>query len=259
MFDLDTITRICTISDVHGEYEQLKRAVKYAKQEGYFIVFLGDLTDGGPKPMQCIQLVYRTIDEGNGIFIVGNHDKKFYSYSLGRPATLKPINEITLRDSGRPEQFLQVYKDLVEHKRTRFYFNIGNAHFAHAAIDPVVWTDEIPEFTTKRLGLSDKFVYGFHTGETSPEGWPIRSYKWIKDIPAGHVVVVGHDRVGLGKPHTKVKISSANDRGTVVYSDTSCGKDQKGPLSSVFLHKDKGIFKIQGVSLYDHSPGDNRK
>lgn len=258
MLDLNKITKICTISDVHGEYHQLLRAVSYAQAHEYFIVFLGDLTDGGSYPKECIDLVKSVVDAEQGVFIIGNHDKKFYSYSLGRPVTLKQVNIDTIRDAQDGEHFLSVYKSLVEHPLARFYLNVGNLHFAHAAIDPVVWTGNVPDLSVHRLSLADKFVYGFHTGAHTEEGWPIRSYEWIKDIPVSETVIVGHDRVGLGKPHTKVKISSAHNRGTVVYSDTSCGKDIKGPLSSVFLKKIKGKFMIQGVSQYGYCPSNRR-
>lgn len=69
------------VGDVHGEIDALRRLMRrlgYANggvhPEGRKLVFVGDLTDGGPNSLAVVRLVARLIDEGLAQAILGNHD-----------------------------------------------------------------------------------------------------------------------------------------------------------------------------------------
>ncbi len=59
------------LSDVHGNYEALKRAIEILEMEGAEkLVCLGDIVGYGPSPSECIRKVRESCDT----VVLGNHD-----------------------------------------------------------------------------------------------------------------------------------------------------------------------------------------
>src|SRR5205823_6088066 len=63
---------IRVVGDVHGDAV----AFRYAAATDRFVVQLGDLTDYGPDNAGALRIMFRLIDEGRGLFLLGNHDLK---------------------------------------------------------------------------------------------------------------------------------------------------------------------------------------
>ena len=63
---------IRVVGDVHGD----ATAFSYAAATDRFVVQLGDLTDYGPDNAGALRIMFRMIDEGRGLFLLGNHDLK---------------------------------------------------------------------------------------------------------------------------------------------------------------------------------------
>ena len=65
---------------------------RYAAATDRFVVQLGDLTDYGPDNAGVLRIMFRLIDEGRGLFLLGNHDLKLARFLAGHPVR----NEATL-------------------------------------------------------------------------------------------------------------------------------------------------------------------
>src|ERR1035437_10638899 len=63
---------IRVVGDVHGDAD----AFAYAAATDRFLIQLGDLVDYGPDSAEVLRLMFRLIDEGRGLFLLGNHDFK---------------------------------------------------------------------------------------------------------------------------------------------------------------------------------------
>ena len=79
---------IRVVGDVHGDAV----AFGYAAATDRFVVQLGDLTDYGPDNAGVLRIMFRLIDEGRGLFLLGNHDLKLARFLAGQPVR----NEATL-------------------------------------------------------------------------------------------------------------------------------------------------------------------
>lgn len=81
------------ISDIHGEYEQLKTLLakmNFGEQDKLYV--LGDVVDRGPEPIRALQFL---MGLSNCICLVGNHE--FMAY-MGMKILLKEVTEEAVRD-----------------------------------------------------------------------------------------------------------------------------------------------------------------
>src|ERR1700758_4061285 len=72
---------IRVVGDVHGD----AAAFRYAAATDRFVVQLGDLTDYGPDNAGVLRIMFGLIDEGRGLFLLGNHDRKRARSLAGEP------------------------------------------------------------------------------------------------------------------------------------------------------------------------------
>jgi len=236
--------------DVHGDYESFKRAHDYAKGENFFFLSLGDLVDRGHKPYETVMAMADIVAEGRGGFIVGNHDDKFYRYAKGAKVGFSRDSKQTLVDVGpeREAEFLKAYTTMIDSTAfSKFYHTFDNITFVHAASHPAIWE------TDPKIGKTEKsrFIVGETVNEIDEDGYPVRLYNWIEEIPAGKTVVVGHDR----KPIRNVAITSPmtvpnKNGGKAIFLDTGCGKG--GFLSGAVVMADK-TKKFNIVTYMDFS------
>ena len=67
------------VSDVHGYYTQLKKALKDAgffdEKEPRILIVCGDLLDRGPEAKKLIEFMLQLMEEGRLIYILGNHEE----------------------------------------------------------------------------------------------------------------------------------------------------------------------------------------
>src|SRR5437764_10406581 len=84
---------IRVVGDVHGD----AAAFACAAATDRFVVQLGDLTDGGLDSAEALRIMFRLIDEGRGLFLLGNHDLKLARALAGQPVQAPPELAGTLR------------------------------------------------------------------------------------------------------------------------------------------------------------------
>lgn len=234
---------ILAVADIHGDIESLTRAVKFARSENYFIVFLGDLVDRGKYPFETVKLVHEIVYDGHGAFIIGNHDDKMHRYAKGADVRFSRDATRTLEDVGtdRMDEFLKMYTSLCEDKFfTSFYHHFGDISMVHAAVHPSMWED------TKVIKKEAKyrFIVGETNGKSDEDGYPVRLYSWISEIPSGKTVIVGHDRAPIHNVLIDKPMVCTNENGgKAIFLDTGCGKG--GYLSGALILHDKNGFRFE--------------
>ena len=228
---------IIVIGDIHNQVNHLKQAVEFAEENGLFIVLLGDLFDGGQYPYEVSQLVCGLLRDDKAVFTIGNHDDKIYRYSLGNKVKLNHDQLDTFLRVGdeNMSKFLDNVSFIVNHKNSGLCHRFSDqAIFVHAAVHQSLWENDVMHSAAKAMCL-----YGEVDGTRDERGFPIRTYQWINFVPSGKYVVVGHDRTALGKTHTMPAMLCTNQGGRVIFADSSCGKEQDGPLTGVVFTMDK--------------------
>ena len=214
---------IRVVGDVHGD----AAAFGYAVATDRFIVQLGDLTDYGPDSAGALRIMFRVIDEGRGLFLLGNHDLKLARCLAGLPVRSEPNLEATLAqlDDGLKERVV------VEVAAAPGWLRHDGVLFVHGGFHTAMLNGPAPEHGLDRPGGPlARALYGQPTGRTQPDGYPERSIRWVDRIPAGITVYCGHDRRSLdGRPYVR----RGHAGGAAVFLDTGAGKG--GHLSWIDL------------------------
>ena len=214
---------IRVVGDVHGD----AAAFGYAVATDRFIVQLGDLTDYGPDSAGALRIMFRVIDEGRGLFLLGNHDLKLARCLAGLPVRSEPNLEATLAqlDDGLKERVV------VEVAAAPGWLRHDGVLFVHGGFHTAMLNGPAPEHGLDRPGGPlARALYGQPTGRTQPDGYPERSIRWVDRIPAGITVYCGHDRRSLdGRPYVR----RGQAGGAAVFLDTGAGKG--GHLSWIDL------------------------
>jgi len=242
-FNFDDITNsikeagfngITAIGDVHGMTNDFLEIVKNAKDKNNLIIQLGDVVDYGNDSVGCVELMHQLVSNGEAIFIIGNHEKKLekyvQQYSEGnvriqvKGGLVKTVEQLKRLGDTKREMFNSKFTALMNHGR--HHVRIGNNIFVHGSS-----TRNMLTLITNRLdGVDeDRAMYGEvdHNSPTDENGYPLRLYNWVDEIPNGHVTYVGHAYLDLNNPVTKVgKLG-----GKAIFVDTGSGKG--GTLSFV--------------------------
>ena len=191
------------IGDVHGCYDeclQLFEEMGYQMKDGtplhpqgYIPVFLGDITDRGPKSVEMIEFVWElVIEKKMALYVPGNHCNKLYRYFLGNKVhathgletTVAELEALNPRVRKRVRQrFMQLY----EESPLYLVLDGGNLVVAHAGIKKEL------------IGLNNKKVrtfvlYGDITGKALPDGRPER-LDWALWHNGKPLIVYGHTPV----------------------------------------------------------------
>ena len=214
---------IRVVGDVHGD----ATAFAYAAATDRFVLQLGDLVDNGPDTAGALRIMFRLIDEGRGLFLLGNHDLKLARLIAGQPVRSGPELEVSLAQLDGP-----LRTRLVEEvTRAPGWLQRGWALFVHGGFHTGMLNQPPPAHGLERpRGPLARALYGEPTGRIQPDGYPERSLRWVDRIPAGVTVYCGHDRRSTdGRPY--VRKGSAG--GTAVFLDTGAGKG--GHLSWIDL------------------------
>jgi protein phosphatase len=211
------------VGDVHGD----ARGFAAAAATDRFVVQLGDLTDGGPDNAGALRIMFRLIDAGRGLFLLGNHDLKLAKAIAGRPVRI---------DAGLAGTLAQLDDALraraaAEIARAPGWLRHGTALFLHGGFHTAMLAGPPPPMPlTKVDGVLSRALYGETTGRVQPDGYPERSLRWVDRVPAGLTVYCGHDRrSGDGRPY----VHRGAAGGTAVFLDTGAGKG--GHLSWIDL------------------------
>ena len=210
------------VGDVHGD----SRAFAFAAETDRFVVQLGDLTDSGPDSAGALEMALRLLDEGRGVFLLGNHDRKLGRALGGQPVRIDPALEQTLTQ-------------LPPRLRERALQAIGRAPawivdrhrvFVHGGFHTAMLDNAPPPGLGRVDTALSRALFGQTTGRMQPDGYPERVLRWVDRIPEGTTVYCGHDRRSTdGRPY----IRTGNGGGTAVFLDTGAGKG--GHLSWIDL------------------------
>lgn len=215
---------IRVVGDVHGDAVAFRYA---AAAEDRFIVQLGDLADHGPDSPATLRLMFRLIDEGRGLFLLGNHDLKLARTLAGQPLREDRVVQATIAqlDEGLRARVVQ------EVSRAPAWLRHGDALFVHGGFHTDMLNADAPLFGLDRpRGALARALYGEPTGRIQPDGFPERSLRWVDRIPPGLTVYCGHDRRSTdGRPYVRIGALG----GRAVFLDTGAGKG--GHLSWIDL------------------------
>lgn len=215
--------RIRVVGDVHGD----TTAFRYAVATDRFVIQLGDLVDNGPDSAGALRIMFDLIDQGRGLFILGNHDFKLARALAGHIHRIDATVTDTIAQLDDPLR----ERTVTEVRRAPIWLRLGNALFVHGGFHSTMLEQAPPLPNLDRPhGPIARALYGEPTGRTQPDGYPERSLAWVDRIPAGMVVYCGHDRRSNdGRPYRR----TGHAGGIAVFVDTGAGKG--GHLSWIDL------------------------
>ena len=215
--------KIRVVGDVHGD----ATAFAYATATDRFIVQLGDLTDHGPDSAGTLRMMFDLIDQGKGLFILGNHDLKLARVLSGEHLRVEPVVQATIDqlDDTLKARTLRMAAEAPA------WLRHGSALFVHGGFHTIMLDEPSPDHKLDRpQGPVARALYGEPTGRMQPDGYPERSLRWVDRIPEHITVYCGHDRRSHdGRPY----IRHGAQGGTAVFLDTGAGKG--GHLSWIDL------------------------
>lgn len=191
------------VGDIHGcgdELEELLERLGYrfagaagwSHPEGRKAVFLGDLTDRGPRNTEVVRTVLAMAREGNALACPGNHDDKLVRMLRGRDVKVDHGLERTREDfDALPEaerkrlsaNLIAFYEGLPTH----CVLDGGNLVVAHAGMRERLQGRVSPK--VRKFAL-----FGDITGEKDEKGFPIRR-DWAANYRGRAMVVYGHTPV----------------------------------------------------------------
>jgi len=210
------------VGDVHGDLH----AFAFAADTDRFVVQLGDLVENGPDSAGTLRLMYQLIDEGRGLFLSGNHDRKLGRALRGDRVRGGPQLEATLASM---DEALRT-RALEEISRAPTWIVQGDRFFVHAAFHTGMLLNPPAEALGAVDPLLSRALFGETTGRMQPDGYPERLLRWVNHIPPGMTVYCGHDqRSRDGRPW----VTHGDLGGTAVFLDTGAGKG--GHLSWIDL------------------------
>ena len=190
----------------------------YAVQTDRFVVQLGDLVDGGPDSDGALRLMWQLIDEGRGLFLLGNHDLRLRRALVGespRVAAETAETVASLSPAQRARAAAEIARAPAWLVHGPVVFVHGGFHTEMLEVPPSALPDGRP------FGAVARALYGEPTGRTQPDGFPHRSLAWVDRIPEGITVYCGHDRRSMnGRPLEK----HGRRGGTAIFLDTGAGK-----------------------------------
>lgn len=191
------------IGDVHGcldELEELFDKLGYEKTDSIYIhsngrmpVFIGDISDRGPKSVEAIELMLDMVEMNKAMFLPGNHCYKLARHLMGKNITMKFGVEVTLDelnsiDNTRREKLETRFVNLVEESPYYLILDNGNLVISHAGIKERMIGRE-------HRKIRDFCFYGATTGKLDERGLPER-IDWAAKYKGKPLVVYGHTPVG---------------------------------------------------------------
>lgn len=183
------------IGDVHGCFDELSdllNALGYSENgvppDGRRAIFLGDLVDRGPKPVEVLRLVMQMVSEGHALCVPGNHDDRLARCLKGNKVSLTHgLAETMTALEAEPDEFRQEVRRFIEGLVSHAVLDDGRLVVAHAGM-----REDMQGRASGRV--RDFALYGETTGESDEFGLPIR-YNWAMDYRGAASVVYGHTPV----------------------------------------------------------------
>ncbi|WP_062048094.1 bis(5'-nucleosyl)-tetraphosphatase PrpE [Bacillus sp. JCM 19034] len=188
------------IGDIHGCYNELILLIKklgYEQEQNGFVhktesrklAFVGDLTDRGPRSLDVIRLVYELVQQDQAYYVPGNHCDKLYRYFIGRNVQIKHGLETTVAELNALtkfefQQIKKQFMQLVDQSPLYHILDKSRLIIAHAGIR----TSDIGK---RNKRIKSFVLYGDITGETNPDGTPVRR-DWALHHHGSEWIVYGH-------------------------------------------------------------------
>lgn len=94
--------RILICTDVHGCYVEFRQLLEQADffSKETILIFLGDILDRGPMPLESLQLLYALCQDKKAYAIDGNHENKIKRWAKGNPITINPDMQTSIELAG---------------------------------------------------------------------------------------------------------------------------------------------------------------
>lgn len=186
------------IGDVHGCYDELCALLKTLGYEwdagrvshplGRKCVFVGDLVDRGPRPLQTLDLVRNCVLSGAGYAVLGNHDDKLARALQGHKVQMRhgllETWELMQRVS---EEKKQRYLEFLTNLPLYIMLDEGRMCVVHAGL-----FDKDVGFMSARIRTM--CLYGLITGQKDANGFPVRG-DWTTGRTSPLRMVYGHTPV----------------------------------------------------------------
>ncbi|MBS0643056.1 MAG: metallophosphoesterase [Acetobacteraceae bacterium] len=215
--------KLRVVGDVHGD----ATGFAYALATDRFVIQLGDIVDHGPDSAATLRMMFDRMEQGSGLFLLGNHDLKLARTLAGEPVRAEPVVQATIAqmDDALKERAVRLISEAPA------WLRHGANLFVHGGFHTVMLQLEAPEHRLARpQGPMARALYGEPTGRIQPDGYPERSLRWVDRIPRGITVYCGHDRRSTdGRPYVRRGVLG----GKAVFLDTGAGKG--GHLSWIDL------------------------
>lgn len=222
------------MSDIHGCYDQLIKALDHWDPKTEHLVLMGDLVDRGPDSLKVVRKAMELTKKypDKVTVLKGNHEEMLLSWVLDVPVkeyglyyneahseTLKSFlgEEFKKRSRGqRGEYLLSNFKDELNFMRERPYFvETGNLVFVHAGIDYNAkdWREELTAmlwirneflFSSKKI---DKRVFFGHTPTQLIRGYEDNS---VWESPCGTRVGIDGG-VSMGGQLNALKVDNSGE------------------------------------------------
>lgn len=205
------------VGDVHGDIH----AFEHAAHTSRFVIQLGDLVDHGPDSAGALRLMLDMIEEGRGLFVAGNHDRKLGRALEGRKLRRDRALEDTLRQIARaPDEDLGE-RALAAIAQAPAWLHFGRITLLHGGFHTRMLHEPPPPVLGEVTPLLSRALFGETTGRMQPDGYPERRLSWIDHIPGGHTVYCGHDRRSTdGRPWVR----TGRRGGRAIFTDLGAGK-----------------------------------
>lgn len=237
---------VTAIGDIHGCVEAFRECMDWARARDHLIIMLGDIIDYGPASLECIDEAYKLLTRGQGIMVMGNHERKIERWleqvrtgkvkvklSDGNRTTVTAIEALSPAARERFEARFKTVMNLSRH-----HWVIGNTVFAHGAVDPEMYNIH----SSRLFGRFENLALFGEIDSSIPfkeNGYPNRTYQWVDRIPKNHIAVVGHDIRGTSKP----LVQKGKTGGQALFMD--CGSGKGGTSFAVDLLIDGVDLKVQ--------------
>ncbi len=234
--DKSEITRFAIIGDVHGCYEELTELIEKLKvNDGNptrILVFVGDLVDRGPKPVEVLQLVMNLVKQGRGYSVKGNHDEKLFRWLSGKNVQLWHGLDYTTQElKKQPEQFRNYVKQFILDLPFQLILDNDSVLVAHAGLNERLQK-------TDSDAMRSFALYGDTTGKLDNLGLPVR-LNWAEKYQGRRLVVYGH-----------TPVTEPRWENNTVNIDTGCAF---GGKLTALLYPEKEMIQVSAKRQYAES------
>jgi protein phosphatase len=247
------------IGDVHGcmdELEGLLLLLGYARKGisffhplGRRVIFLGDLTDRGPRSVPVMEMVLEMTEEGRALYVPGNHCVKLARWMKGagvkRGGGIQTtIDEIESLPPHERSRLAERFTAMVEGSPSHLVLDGGRLVVSHGGI------------TEEMIGLDDGrtrafCLYGDTTGRLDEKGLPGRR-DWAAHYRGDAFVVYGHTPAGM----PEIRNNTINIDGGCVLGGHLCAL--RWPEKEIVTFPAKRAYWPAGETPIDDSPPGQR-